>query len=174
VNWTGSILAGTILEVKIDRPSTPLTLRITTEYSNIRIYIYASVVVHMRDFLSILLTLVLLAGTGTAGMMMGGDGSGMMGRDGMGMMNGGDGSFGFPMMDTDEMHDWHEECELIMEEDCEGFDSEECQQMYEECEEHMQQDHQDEELYGDSEYQRDPDGDEKPENRRYGCSGMGY
>jgi hypothetical protein len=173
VNWTGSVLAGTILEVKIDRPSTPLTLRITTEYSNIRIFLYVSTVVSMRDIFSILLTLVLLAGTGTAGMMMGGDGSGMMGRDGMGMMNGGDGSSGCPMVEGDEMHDWHDECALIMEEECEGVNPEECREMYEECEEPMQHGHE-EESSGDSEDQRALDRDEEPDRRGSGCPMMGY
>ena len=92
----------------------------------------------MRDLWSILLALVFLAGTATAGMMMDGDdwgmmngnGMGMMSGNGMGMMNGGSGPGGCPMVDSDEMHDWHEECELIMEEECEGFDSEDCLDMY--------------------------------------------
>ena len=107
----------------------------------------------MRDIWYILLALVLLAGTGTAGMMMDGDG--------LGMMNGGTGSSSCPMMDSDEMHDWHEECEQIMEEECEGFDSEDCQEMYEECEEHMQHDHHDEGEEGE------------PEEGRHGCPMMG-
>ncbi len=127
----------------------------------------------MRDVLSILLILVLIAGTGTAGMMMAGDDWGMMNGTSMGMMNGGTGSDGCPMMDSDEIHDWHEECEQIMEEECEGFDSEDCQEMYEECEEHMQHDHRDEESSGDSEDQRDLEGDEEPEKRGNGCPMMG-
>ena len=114
----------------------------------------------MRDIWTVLLILVLLAGTGTAGTMMVGDDWGMMGRDGMGMMNGGTGSDGCPMMEGDEMHDWHEECEQIMEEECDGFDSENCQEMYEECEEHMEHDHPDE-VEG-----------EVTEERRYGCPMM--
>ncbi len=115
----------------------------------------------MRDVLSILLILVLIAGTGTAGMMMAGDDWGMMNGTSMGMMNEGTGSGGCPMMEGDEMHDWHEECEQIMEEECEGFDSEDCQDMYEECEEHMQHDHHYEEK------------ESEPEEGRRGCPMMG-
>ena len=115
----------------------------------------------MRDVLSILLILVLIAGTSTAGMMMAGDDWGMMNGTSMGMMNEGTGSGGCPMMEGDEMHDWHEECEQIMEEECEGFDSEDCQDMYEECEEHMQHDHHYEEK------------ESEPEEGRHGCPMMG-
>ena len=110
----------------------------------------------MRDIWPILLALVFLAGTATAGMMMDGDDWGMMNGNGTGMMNGGPGAGGCPMVDSDDMHDWHEACEQIMEEECEGFDSEDCQEMYEECEEHMQHDH----YYEDGE-------------SRDGCSMMG-
>ncbi len=107
----------------------------------------------MRDIWSILLALVFLAGTGTAGMMMDGDGTGMM--------NGDTGSGSCPMMNADEGHDSHEECEQIMEGECEGFDSEDCQEMHEECEEHMHNGHHAEVDEGE------------PEEGRHGCSMMG-
>jgi hypothetical protein len=63
-----------------------------------------------------------------------------------GMMGGSGG--GYPMMNNEDRHHMHDECQDHMGEHCDNMPWEECEEMHEECEEHMHDycEHEDERI----------------------------
>ena len=86
----------------------------------------------MEKILLIGFVLISLLGAGVVGTMMNGHDMGMMQENHSGM-----GPRGYPMMDDQELHSMHEECEEHMDEHRGDMTYEECEEMHEECEENM-------------------------------------
>ena len=100
----------------------------------------------MVKFLAIGLLISGFLGLGALGTIVGDYDLGIMSRDYEGM-----GSGMGSMMDDDDMHGMHEECEEHMEGHCEDVTYGECDELHEDCENHLHEscDHEPEDGDGD-------------------------